>query len=168
MRDISNGYSHLLDTATKQREAARNAAFKACPILKDYLATALQDLQLSEADEACLEEREERDSGTVYDCPDSVFQWAQTYCERFMVEQSGNIEAVLQAEAGSEGFEWCRDNPARLTHDGIGSTLYLASVGHGVGFTDDGRAPCLEALDDWASANNRDSLYFGDDGKVYA
>lgn len=144
-----------------QQEIDRQAAFRACPILADYLATALQDLQLSEA------ERDEFDSGTIYDCSDDVFQWAQSYCERFMTECAADIESALNAHPGDDGFEYVR-NPARLTYEGIGGTLYLASVGHGVGFTDDGRAPCLERLDQWARDNQRESLYFGDDGKVYA
>lgn len=152
-------------TIGKARESARNAAFSACPILRDYLATALEDVQLSESDNPDSP-HSEPDSGTIYDCTDSAFQWARDYCERFMRECADDISAAINAHPGDDGFEYLRDGA--LSYERIGSTLYLASVGHGVGFTDDGHAPCLDRLDEWARDNSQESLYFGDDGKVYS
>lgn len=152
-------------TATELRESARKQAFNACPILADYLATALQDLQYTEMDEACEQERDERDSGTIYDCPDSVFEWARAYCERFLRERESEIHDAYGLVPGYTGFAYAKRD---VDFTRIGSTLYLESVGHGVGFTDDGNAPCLEAMSEWARDNRQESLYFGDDGRVYA
>lgn len=150
------------------QERERRAAFKACPILEDYLSTALQDAQHHESDEACEDEREERDTGTIYTVSDDVLQWARSYCDRFLSECIEHINAVRFAHPDDDGFEYL-SNPERLTYAGIGSTLYLASVGHGVTFTDDGNHPALEAMSQWVSSNgNGEGLYFGDDGEVYA
>lgn len=149
------------------QEQQRRAAFKAVPILAGYLVTALEDLQYTESDEACTESRDARDTGTIYTVSDDALQWAERYCVRFMTECAEHIDAVRYAHPGDDGFEYLR-NPERLTDDGIGSTLYLASVGHGVTFTDDGNHPALEAMSDWVRLNgNGEGLYMGDDGKVY-
>lgn len=150
------------------QEQERRAAFKACPILSEYLATALQDLQYTESDAACEEERDARDTGTIYTCSDDVLQWARSYCERFMIECAPHLDAVRFAHPGDDGFEYLR-NPDKLSDDGIGSTLYLASVGHGVTFTDDGNHPALDAMAQWVRDNsNGEGLYMGDDRGVYA
>jgi hypothetical protein len=147
-------------------EDERKAAFKACPILADYLATMLQDVQLSEADEACEEEREERDAGTIYTVPDSIFDQARELCESFYADNRQAIEEALELVPGEDGLRFAGGR--YVTLERIGSTLYLASVGHGVTFTDDGNAPCLERLADAARALRRESPYFGDDGRLYA
>lgn len=154
-------------------ESERKAVFSTVPILADFISVMLQDLQHTESDESCTDEREQRDTGTIYDCPSETFQTCQTYCERFMAECADDIETVLDAGDSNDsdwlranGFEYLR-NPERFTHGGIGSTLYLASVGHGVTFTDDGNAPCLERLAQWARDNRFGEPYLGDDSRVY-
>lgn len=142
----------------------RRDKMRDCPILRDYLATALQDLDLSESDESCAESREPRDSGTIFDCPDETFLIAWQECKRFMAECAADIESATDLEPGESGLRYGREY---MTHERIGSTLYLSRVGHGVSFTDDGDAPCLQALENWCNANRRDSLYFGDDGCAY-
>lgn len=145
-------------------ESERKAAFKACPILSDFIAVMLQDLQHTESDDSCEQHREERDTGTIYDCLPETFQTCQTYCERFMAECAADIEAAL--ELSGDEFEYtCRHDG--ISHERIGSTLYLASVGHGVTFTDDGNAPCLERLAQWARDNRFGEPYLGDDSRVY-
>jgi hypothetical protein len=148
-----------------RRENERNAAFRACPILCGYVSTALQDLQLSEADEACTESREPRDSGTIYTLPDSEFAKARTYCEQFAAEHAADIAAAQELEPGEPGLQYTTHR--YMTAERIGSTLYLARVGSGVTFTDDGDAPCLQALAEAARAEHKESPYFGDDGRVY-
>jgi hypothetical protein len=146
-------------------ETERNAAFRACPILRDYVSTMLQDLQLSEADEACTEGREALDAGTIYTLGDDEFNACRRSCERFMSENAEAIAQALELEPGEEGLEYGRDY---IGHDRIGSTFYLTRVGHGVAATDDGNAPCLKSLADAArSFGYMEGAYFGDDGRVY-
>ena len=169
MKQVNGRYRHTIgkptdsayfvgygDSEIAAQEYARKAAFRACPILVGFLSCALEDLQHTESDESCMEERTERDSGTIYDCPPDVFEWARTHCAEFLRAQIGNVEAALQ----------------HMTWDRIGSTFYMSAVGHGVAFTDDASAPCLEGLETWISERyypaSLDSLYFGDDGKVYS
>lgn len=145
-------------------EDERKAAFKACPILADYLATALQDLQYSESDEACTDEREARDSGTIYDCPVETFDAARRDCEAFMAANAAHIESALELVPGEDGLRYGR---VYVTYERIGSRFYLQRVGHGVGFTDDGDANCLKAMGEYARSHSCESLYLGDDGKAY-
>jgi hypothetical protein len=149
----------------REREESRNAAFRACPILWDFVGTMLQDAQLSENDEACTEGREPRDSGTVYTLPDSEFEKCKQLCESFMAEHAADIEAATELEPGQPGLQYTASR--YMNHERIGSTLYLAAVGHGVTFTDDGNAPCLERLANAARALRWESPYFGDDGRLY-
>lgn len=148
---------HEVDDATREREAARNADFKACPILADFLATMLQDLQYTEMDEACEAEREEGDTGTIYTLQEDVYQRCKRYCEAFMANNAEAIEQALELVPGEDGLRYGRDY---ITHERIGSTLYMLAVGHGVAFTDDGDADCLHKLND---ATRADRLEFGFD-----
>jgi hypothetical protein len=151
--------------AIREKEEKRNRAFRACPILSAYVSTLLQDLQLSEGEEACTEGREPRDSGTVYTLPDSEFEKCKQLCESFMAEHAADIEAATELEPGQPGLQYTASR--YMNHERIGSTLYLAAVGHGVTFTDDGNAPCLERLANAARALRWESPYFGDDGRLY-
>ena len=132
-------------------ESERKAAFRAIPILSEYLATALQDLQFSEMDEACSDSREERDTGTIYDCPPETFQRALVDCAIFSGAMQRHIEAAQ---------EW-------FTVDQIGYYFYMVRVGHGVSFTDDFDNPATQGLEKAASAMRSEGLYFGDNGLVY-
>lgn len=143
--------------ATLEREAARKADFKACPILADFVATMLQDLQLSEMEEACMDERAEGDTGTIYTLQDDTYQRCKAYCEAFYLNNRGAIDEALDLVPGEDGLRYGRDY---MTLERIGSTLYLLAVGHGVSFTDDGDAPCLEALN---AATRADRLEFSFD-----
>ena len=143
-------------------ETQRARAFNAFPVLRGFLSCALQDAQFTESDEACEQERDEYDTGTIYDCSESVFNWAVDYCTRFMCECATDIAAALET-----------DHSARIAdiYEAIGATLYLTCVGHGVSFTDDStahHAPHLERLEQWAFDNRQESPYFGDDGTLYA
>lgn len=143
---------HDVDEATHDREAARKADFKACPILADFIATMLQDLQYSEADQACEDEREEGDTGTIYTLNDSVYETCKALCTEFMANNAESIEQALDLVPGEPGLQYTTHR--YMTYERIGSTFYLLYVGHGVSFTDDGDAPCLEALNA-ATRDNR-------------
>jgi len=140
------------------------SAFLANPILCDFISCALQDAQLTEADEACMEQRDKRDSGTIYTLPAETFLKLQTIAARFAVECFEHIESATDLEPGDDGFRYAKEY---MTHSRIGSTLWLAVTGSGVTFTDDGSAPCLIAMADWANGLHVESLYFGDDGEMY-
>lgn len=154
---------HEVDEATHEREAARNADFRACPILADFIATMLQDLQYREADEACEEDREEGDTGTIYTLDDSIYETCKRLCEEFMERNATHIAEALDLEPGSEGLRYTSNY---ITHERIGSTFYMLLVGHGVSFTDDGNAPCLEALNADTRCERGAEFYF-DGERVY-
>jgi hypothetical protein len=149
-------------------ETQRNADFKACPILSDYIATMLQDLQFREMDEACMAEREERDTGTIYTLSDALYAKCKADCESFMAANATAIEQALELVPGEEGLRYGRDY---MTHDRIGYYFYMTRVGHGVGFTDDatpGESGCLATLEKAARDSAHFEPYIGDDGEVYA
>lgn len=148
-----------------EQETARNEAFKACPIFKSYLATALEDCQFSENEDACEDEREARDCGTIYDCPQETFDRAQSDCIAFMSANGRWIQRALDLEPGEDGLRYGRDH---FTHDRIGYYFYMTRVGHGVGFTDDGDDMALQIMADYSRVRPWcEGLYIGDDGKAY-
>jgi hypothetical protein len=148
------------------REERRNADFKACPILADYLATMLQDLQYREADEACMEGREERDTGTIYTLSESEYQKHKADCERFYSENLADIEAAGDLVPGEDGLQYTQTR--YMTPERIGSTFYMLRVGHGIAFTDDGDADCLERLNEATRAFSHFDSMIADDGEVYS
>ncbi len=156
---------HALDEATKKQEADRKADFKACPILADFIATMLQDLQYREADDACEEEREEGDTGTIYTVDESIYQICKTLCEGFMARNAESIEQALDLEPGEPGLQYARGR--YMSYERIGSTFYMLLVGHGVSFTDDGDAPCLEAMNADTRADRGAEFYFDGDRVYY-
>ncbi len=133
-------------------------------IVSDFVATALQDAQLREADEACSEDREARDTGTIYTLRRETFDKLRNIVKRFEDEMPQSIEAALELEPKGEGYEYAKQP---LTRSRIGSTLWLAVTGSGVTFTDDGCAVSLVAMAEWARANHSEGLYLGDDGELY-
>lgn len=138
-------------------EQERDQAFRDCPILRDYLATMLQDLQHNENDDACEQEREPRDTGTVYTVSDELFAAAKSDCERFM-----RVAAPILA-----------DLPEYPPYDLIGSDLWLTRQGHGAGFWDreefepENVGNRLTELVGWRTEFPMLDAYIGDDGKVY-
>ncbi|WP_242136972.1 hypothetical protein [Sphingomonas sp. TREG-RG-20F-R18-01] len=137
---------------------ARAEAFRHNPMIMGFLSTALQDLQLTEFDEACMEDREERDSGTIYDCPDETFERAKAECEAFWAILREDVDTALDATNS-------------LTSEHIGSDLYLERAGHGAGFRDRSYSETetgerLSAMVDQMGRGSVD-VYFGDDGKAY-
>jgi len=154
---------HEVDEATRAQEAARKADFQACPILADFIATMLQDLQYSEADAASEEEREEGDTGTIYTLAEPIYQTCKNLCEGFMARNADAIEAALDLVPGEPGLQYGRNY---ITHESIGSTFYMLFVGHGVSFTDNGDAPCLEAMNADTRADRGGEFYF-DGERIY-
>lgn len=144
-------------------EADRDADFKACPILKGFVATMLQDLQFHEASEACEEGREEGDTGTIYTLDDRIYAICKRLCEEFMTVNAAAIEQALELEPGEEGLQYSRGR--YMDHDRIGSTFYLLYVGHGVSFTDDGDAPCLKEMNK-NTRDNRGAQFYFDGGYI--
>ncbi len=148
-------------------ERERNADFRAVPILRDYIAAMLTDLDYTERDERREQDLRPRDSGTIYTLPDAAYQRCKADCEAFYSNNREAIDAATDLEPGEDGLRYA--NGRYMTHERIGYYLYMTRVGHGVTFTDDGDAPCLKQLS--ASARNHfhhfEGAYFGDDGKVY-
>lgn len=155
---------HEVDYASREREDARKADFKACPILADFVATMLQDLQYNENDNACEDEREEGDTGTIYTLTDDTYQRCKAYCEAFMADNAADIESALDLEPGDAGFLYAKEH---MSYERIGSTLYLLAVGHGVSFTDNGDAECLERLNDATRAHRLEFDFDHESGMVW-
>jgi len=154
---------------TDNRERERKAAFRACPMAESFLAVLLQDLQHSESDEATSEGREARDTGTIYDCPDSTFRAAVAECESFLAAIAAHLAAV------PDGALAGLDLANRYTLEQMGSDLYLERAGHGAGFRDrdswsddreENRA-IGEALSDLVESRHSLEAYLGDDGQTY-
>ncbi len=147
-------------------EKQRNADFRACPILESYLATMLEDLQHSENEEACMEEREPRDCGTIYTLREEEYQSHKADCERFYRENLADIEAAGELVPGEPGLQYTTHR--YMTEDRVGSTFYMLRVGHGIAFTDDGNADYLERLNEATRAFGGFDCIIGDDGEVYS
>jgi hypothetical protein len=154
------------DDRWTETELKRNEDFRKCPILAAFISTMLEDLDLHESEEACMEEREARDSGTIYELADSEYEKCKAMCERFYSENLADIEAAGELEPGEPGLQYTQSR--YMDADRIGSTFYMLLVGHGVAFTDDGDADCLQRLNDATrDFGHFEGAYFGDDGKVY-
>lgn len=135
---------------------SRAHIFANLPGLSDFIAVALQDLQYSEADEACEESRPERDTGTIWDVPDETFGAMARAYARFVWHAR-----LTLAAATSDPWEYDWDN--------IGSDAYLTARGHGAGFFDGRAGKYSDRLQRLArqSFGYCEGLYFGDDGRVY-
>lgn len=153
-----------IQDATMTDESGRNADFAANPGFADYLATMLEDAQHSESDEACTEDREARDVGTIYTLTEETYRASLADWRRFAGENAADIAAAGELEPGEDGL---RSGRRHMTPERIGSTLWLARTGSGVGFTDDGDAECLQRLDAAARALGNVDAYLGDDGDLY-
>ena len=145
-------------------EHRRNRDFQRCPILRDYIAAMLDDVQESENYNAQEDDREPVETGTIYTLREITYQQCAALCVAFMRDNAEHIDAALDLIPGEPGLRYGRDY---MTHDRIGYYFYMLSVGHGVGFTDDGDAPCLVAMCDYTRANRGAEFYVGDDGNVY-
>lgn len=152
------------------REAQRAAMFAANPMVAGFLSTMLQDAQLTEFDESGTQEREERDTGTIYDCPDATFRAAIAECDAFVAAAEAIMVDGLDVTLGA----YCRDSFAFI-REHIGSDLYLERAGHGAGFCDrdiwavDDRDlnRCIgEALSGCVAGPSLET-YLGDDGALY-
>ena len=145
-------------------ETCRNILFAAKPMLSAFVSTALEDLQLSENDEACTEGREPRDAGTIYELNEETFAKLAAMCEAFETAMPRSIAAALELKPKGEGFEYARQP---LTHERLGALLWLGVTGSGVTFTDDGCAVCLVAMAEYARGIYCEGLDFGDEGEIY-
>lgn len=133
-------------------ENARRDDFRALPGLSDYIATALEDLQHSESDEACLHEREERDTGTIYSLPCVTYSRLKSDYEDFI------------GKAGNDFREWCD----RFGPESFGANFHLTRSGHGAGYWDRGAGELGDRLTSLCDGYRGLELYLGDDGRTYA
>lgn len=131
-----------------QTETERRAIFRTSPLLMGFLSTLLEDLQFSE--------REEGDSGTIWDCPDATFNAARSICDRFYALDIPVAESACSYEQ-------------------IGGDLYLEAAGHGAGFRDrehDSDSDVSQDIGERLSAAvdtvcTHLETYLGDDGCAY-
>jgi hypothetical protein len=120
----------------------RKDTLRAVPILAGFLATLLEDAELTAIDAG-----EDTAGDSIYDCPEATFNAAADICRRFLAVP-GVAEMTEYLDAGPD--------------------LYLTCAGHGAGFWDGDWEPHGEALTKAAHSVCRNlEAYVGDDGSVY-
>ena len=134
-----------------ERNHCGGRVFRQHPGFSDYLACMLQDLQYTEADEACTEER---DSGTIYTLPEEPYAASLADWQAFVAAAGDDGEAFADA----------------LGWEMLGSDFWLTRVGHGAGFWDRGQGEVGERLTSLVGHGTKFpnvDPYFGDDGEVW-
>lgn len=153
-----------IKSVTLDVELTRNVAMQDCPILRGYLSTALQDTQFRENDDACEEERQPHDVGTIYTVSDDIFQRAYRDCTEFLQAARDAISSHIGI-AEIEGY----------TNEQCGADFWLTRNGHGAGFWDRSAlmdvyghniGEALTALVGWRTQWPEIDFYFGDDGNL--
>ena len=148
-------------------ESDRKAIFRNSPMVVGFLSTMLQDLQLTENDDSVEEDRESRDVGTIYDCPESTLNAVIHECETFL--------ATLKESAHDRWWRLEHIFQDKYLAEPAGSDLYLERAGHGAGFRDrkcwheNKRVNALigERLSRAVPSRGSIYAYIGDDGKAY-
>lgn len=128
-------------------------------MVQSFLGVLLEDLQMSENEEACNEEREARDCGTIWTAPESTVSYAIEACRNFESAIHRDNELVAAVE---------------MNADQAGSDLYMVMRGHGVGFADrdcwnadrDTNASIAERLSALVKSSSLET-YIGDDSRAY-
>lgn len=120
-------------------------------ITRGFISTMLQDLQYTENDEACMDEREARD----------IEQVAPVTADRIKAMLATWLARAEPYLAASRSY--C------LTNDlyEIGGDAYLTAAGHGVGFWDRPEKISRKDGDIISDMLPRVEPYVGDDGLVY-
>lgn len=170
--DIKRNYPaqwHVMNAVTPMAtpitiEAQRRTDFAKHGGLDSYISIALECMQLSENDEACSDGRDARDTGTIYTLTQSTYETLKAHWLAFVTDCAAHIADALDLVPGDDGLRY---TDIRVSIDGLAGTYWLAQTGSGVDFTDDGDAPALQAMADYADAHSVEGLYFGDNGKVY-
>ena len=85
-------------------------------------------------------------------------------CAAFQVANAALLSDALELVPGDEGLRYARE---ALDDRRLGMLFWYARNGHGVAFTDDGDAPCLEALQRAGRACSEVDTYLGDDGLIH-
>lgn len=85
-------------------------------------------------------------------------------CAKFQEAHDELLDDARNLVPGDDGFKYGRD---ALDDERLGMLFWYARNGHGVAFTDDGDAPCLQALQNAARAFCGSDVYLGDDGLIY-
>ena len=133
----------------------RDTDFRVWKGFRAYLATMLEDAQLREADEACMDEREPYDFGTVYTLSDEAYTSSLADWRQFVAANSDLVDAA----AARDGY----------SHDSVGSDFWMTRAGHGTGFWDRSElgTELGEALTAACDPFRSIDCYVGNDGKVY-
>ena len=85
-------------------------------------------------------------------------------CTAFQEANAALLEQAKELEPGSKGLKYTSN---ALTDERLGMLFWYARNGHGVAFTDDGNAACLEALQINSRHFGAADSYLGDDGLIY-
>lgn len=80
-------------------------------------------------------------------------------CQRFQSENSALLESAYALEPGSDELRHARES---INANRAGNLFWYSRNGHGVGWTDDGNAECLSALETASRAFGDVSVFFGD------
>lgn len=85
-------------------------------------------------------------------------------CAAFQETNETLLAEASELVPGEAGLKYARE---ALDDTRLGQLFWYARNGHGVAFTDDGNAPCLEALQRAARHVGQTDSYLGDDGLIY-
>ncbi len=85
-------------------------------------------------------------------------------CAAFQAANEALLSEAMELVPGEAGFKYGRE---ALNDERLGQLFWYARNGHGVAFTDDGNAPCLEALQRAGQACGGVWSCVGDDGLIY-
>ena len=88
-------------------------------------------------------------------------------CAAFQTANAALLDAAKELVPGESGLRYGR---VELNDERLGMLFWYARNGHGVAFTDDGDAPCLQALQDacgWRTPFAQVDTGLGDDGLIY-
>ena len=85
-------------------------------------------------------------------------------CAAFDLGMARNIQSAMALDPGSDELRYARES---LDRRRIGQLFWYARNGHGVSFTDDGNAQCLENLQKAAKRSGEVWLEFGDDDLIH-
>jgi hypothetical protein len=149
-----------LDNAAYDEDERQNAlaVVREDPFTLSYVACMLQDLQITENNDAAQEEREPRDVGTVDSLRTELLADCAADCDGYRAQPG-----VTEALAGAS-----RDYAYTATH--AGSDFWLTRVGHGAGFWDRGlgaHGDVLTAACGHGTPYGNLDPVIGDDGLVY-
>ncbi len=93
----------------------------------------------------------------ISDLPLDALSKINADCSKFQTENAELLDAARALVPKTDEFKYANEP---LTDERLGQLFWYARNGHGVSFTDDGDAECLEKLQDAARPYGQVDLYY--------